>query len=586
MSSNRLRRRSQDGFTLIELTVALSLLMVVLLASLPAFLGMLRTAVSTKVQTQAKNINQQRLEQLKDLRYHIDRQNGPFLDLLDIYFTNANTSGATIAVTVDGSVQTGLYVPTAAATATAPAGPYYRVTVARVLAGKTFTQTVYSRFLGPSGAPISMTAFENAYDSQTIGRDAAPAAELGVTLVTSWADGTRTKTLSTSTRIVDGRPEAAVIQTQARAAAVRISSTATDGTTLQLVGGVADADGTQSTGSSVAGFSAGAQATRTGFPAVTGKSVSFNLPTAAVTTVNNSGPQTAASGCSWYGFASSGVDNGTGSLAGGLPKAPTTVDNTTPPTMMSGYLSANGGGACGILSYDNLAGGGVARPTTTSDPIGHQMGAAPYVRIPDNISGSGPVVSGSAYVTSNPITSAPQKSAAGAASTLLQPVVLFPNNPDSGGMGLVRMRLTSASLTCASSTTTGVLGAASATYAFELGWWGKMPSDPGTTPVWHTTTWTYNSATNAAPVRTSGPAWDPANTLLSNGLRLSDLIAAPGAGAAPSVLTTGATSGLRGFSDGIFSITTASTTTNELQPGFSAIKVAVGQMTCVADDQR
>lgn len=583
MSTRRLRR-SDDGFTLVELTVALGLLMVVLLASLPAFLGMLRTAVSTTLQTQAKNLSQQRLEQLKDLRFHIARQNGPFLDLLDIYYTNASTSGVATAVSVDGSTQTGVYVPTAAAAAGVPAGPYYRVSLNRVLASKTFTQSVYTQFLGPSGAPISMTPSENVYDSQTAGRDSAPAGAVAITIVTSWADGARSKSLTATTRIVDGRPELPVIQTQARATAVQISSTGADGATLQLNGGVANVDGSQSSSSSIAGFATGAQASRTGYPTVTGKAVSFDLPTTVATTVNNSGPQTAGSGCSWFGFASSGVDNGTGSVSTGLPKAPANVDSTVPPTKMSGYVSANGGGSCGLVSYDNLVGGGSARPTTVVDPLGFEMGAAPYVRIPDNITGSGPLVLGSAYATSAVLPASPQKSEAGATATSTQPVVLFPNNPESGGRGLVSLRLVSSSVKCTSATTTGVLGTAVAAYTFELGWWGTGPGDA--TAVWHTATWTYSSA-NPAPVLQAGSAtWNPTQTVLGNGKLLSDLITSPGTGAAPSVLSTGATTGLRGFNDGIFTVTTASTLTNELQPGFSRISVSVGRLSCVADDQR
>ena len=456
------------------------------------------------------------------------------------------------------------------------------------MSGKVFTQNVYTQFLGPDGAVLSMTPYQNVYDSQVAGRDAAPAGSVGITIITSWLDGTKTKKLVTATRVVDGRPEAAVVQTQARATAVQISSTGADGATLQLSAGVASADGSQSSGSSVSGFATGAQAVRTGVASVTGKAVSFDLPATPASTVNNTSPQTAGSGCSWFGFAASGVDNGSGSVATGLPKAPSTVDSTTPPTAMSGYISANGGGSCGLLSYDNLVGGGMGQPTSPSTAIGYEMGAAPYVRAPDDVSGSGPVISGSAYVTSSDLTASPQKSTAGATAKSTQPVVLFPNTAEaSSGRGLVSMRLVSSSLTCNSSTTAGALGVTTAAYTFELGWWGKGPTETGAAynPVWHTTTWTYDSATNSAPVRT-GSAWDPENTLLANGMRLSQLITSPAGGAAPSVLTTGATSGIQGFNDGIFSLTSASTLTNELQAGYSGIKVSVGRLTCVADDER
>jgi len=84
----------------------------------------------------------------------------------------------------------------------------------------------------------------------------------------------------------------------------------------------------------------------------------------------------------------------------------------------------------------------------------------------------------------------------------------------------------------------------------------------------------------------SGPTWDPDHTSLGNSLKLSQLITSPGLGATPSVMSTGTTTGLRGFSDGIFSLATISTLTNEPVPGYSSVKVKVGELTCVADDQR
>ena len=164
-------------------------------------------------------------------------------------------------------------------------------------------------------------------------------------------------------------------------------------------------------------------------------------------------------------------------------------------------------------------------------------------------------------------------------------MTLFPNNPESLGQGLVSMRLLSASVDCTSATTSGALGAAVGKYSFQLGWWGLRNPDP--VLRWHTATWNYDSSINAAPILIAGSdVWDPANTSLGNSKKLSDLIVAPASPAVPALLTTGTTTGLRGFIDGIFSVTTASTLTNEPVPTYSQIKVQIGQLTCVADDQR
>jgi len=59
-----------------------------------------------------------------------------------------------------------------------------------------------------------------------------------------------------------------------------------------------------------------------------------------------------------------------------------------------------------------------------------------------------------------------------------------------------------------------------------------------------------------------------------------------GSATAPNGVATGASNGLRGFPTGVFTLTTAPTLLNESSPGFSAINVQLGQLSCVADDQR
>jgi hypothetical protein len=98
--------------------------------------------------------------------------------------------------------------------------------------------------------------------------------------------------------------------------------------------------------------------------------------------------------------------------------------------------------------------------------------------------------------------------------------------------------------------------------------------------------WTYDSSLNAAPVPTVGAGydtWDPANTFLSTGQPLSNLVQGP---AVPNVVKSGANNGLRGFPSGIFTLTTAPTLLNETSAGLSAINLQLGQLSCVADDQR
>jgi hypothetical protein len=162
---------------------------------------------------------------------------------------------------------------------------------------------------------------------------------------------------------------------------------------------------------------------------------------------------------------------------------------------------------------------------------------------------------------------------------MAQPVVIFPNTGVTPG-GLVKVTLTTAAVDCTSGSTPTVSG----NYSVKLEWFGQGPAD--TAARWHSRTFTYNSATSATP-SASGDAWDPDNTSLSSGLKLSQVVQVSLSGSGmPQVLSQGAQTGLRGFPNGILTVTTAPTLTNELAPGYSAINVVVGKITCVADDLR
>jgi prepilin-type N-terminal cleavage/methylation domain-containing protein len=577
-------RADDEGFTLIEVVVAFALLSVVMVSALPVFINMLKATAVTKANTQAKNLSQERLDQMRDLRFHVDRQNGPFLDLLDIYYTNAKSASPVTTVTSGTGTLTGQYIAAGAGTGGEPAGPFYRVRTGAIPGATSYSQIIDTQFLGVDGSAIPAARFQDVYDSQTVGKDQSPSLMVGVTVITSWVYGGQTKTFRSYTRITDGRPQVPVIQSQSRAIAVDVTSNAVNSSTLELQAGVVKLDGAQSSGSSVSGYVTGALATQTGVTPVTGKMAQFALPATALTTGGTSGAQSAGAGCSWWAVGKTDTNNVTGDISLGLPNAPTNVGTTSPYNTVSGFVGKNSGGSCGQLSYDNTVGGGLLR----ADSLGAQMGAAPFVQVPDVTSGSGASLVGSGYVVSNPLPSSPQQTKSGAAASMAAPVVLFPNNPDAtfnatlGAKGLVGAILDQSSIDCVSGSS-GADGTIVGKYTFRLFWWGRGTADAAAR--WHTATWTYNSSSGSTPVLATGSdTWDPANTTLSNGTRLSDLVQT--SGSAPNVLSTGATNGLRGFPTGVFTLTTAPTLSNESSTGFSAINVQLGQLSCVADDQR
>lgn len=582
-TSERLRRRMHGdrGFSLVEIVIAMGLLSVVLLAAIPMLLSMLGSTVVTRMNTQAKNLSQQRLEQLRDLRFHVDHQNGPFLDLLDLYYTNANAAGTPTNVVAGAVTLTGRYYSTGISRGVS--APFYEVTTGPLPGAEDFSQTIFAQFLGVDGSVLDKARYENVYDSQDPtdqGRDAPPSLSVRFIVITDWVQRGEAKEYRTTTVITDGRPELPLIQSQAKAIAVSVSSTAADATTLQLQGGLANLDGAQSSGSSVAGFVTGALATRTGLPAVSGQAKQFSLPGQGVTSSGSSGAQSAASGCSWYGFGPNGVTNVDGDVPAGLPKAPINVDDAGGPKVVTGSINQGTSNSCGLLSFDNLVGGGTPLDTTTS-VLAQHMGAAPYVRVPDS-SGSGGGLSGSGYLTATPVTASPLQTRSGARVAMAQPAVLFPNNTASGSQGLVRARLSSGQVDCVSGVS-GAAGTVTGSYTLILEWWGKATSD--TAARWHTRTYTYDS-TATTPLTETGDAWEPATTLLDATTTLDQVVQVTVPDATNGVVVTGTTTGLRGFQNGVITLTTASTLSNEPQPGFSAIKVQLGQLSCVADDAR
>jgi hypothetical protein len=207
------------------------------------------------------------------------------------------------------------------------------------------------------------------------------------------------------------------------------------------------------------------------------------------------------------------------------------------------------------------------------------MGSAPFVRVPD-ASTSSASITGSAYVTSSGLNATPQQTKAGARASMAQPVVIFPGSSESAGSGLVKVTLTVSAVDCTSGSTPTVSGS----YTVQLEWFGQDPAD--TSPRWHARTYAYNSAVSATP-SASGDPFDPTKTLLSSGLHLSDIVQVSlSSSGLPQVLSQGAQTGLRGFPNGILTVTTARTLATEFAPGYSAINVVVGKITCVADDLR
>jgi hypothetical protein len=273
---------------MIEVLVAITLLGLFGAATVPLLVTGLRASVVAKLDTGAKNLSQQRFELMRNLPFRIayDPAITVGVDLLDTYYPGLTAP--------TGGVTTPGYVTTQARRAGEPAtGPFYRTVWHPALAGKTSTQYVSVQFLKPDVTPKTPVTPPAGYSTLSIGNDRAPSTLVGVTVVTEWTIGSKSKRFTVYTEISDVAPGAPLVTLQARAAALRISSTVgldSDQTDLLLESGVVNIDGSLSSGASAASSATGGYASLTPGTRVSGATRTASAPAdvAAGATTDNS----------------------------------------------------------------------------------------------------------------------------------------------------------------------------------------------------------------------------------------------------------------------------------------------------------
>jgi prepilin-type N-terminal cleavage/methylation domain-containing protein len=452
-----------EGFSLVEVIVALSIFAVVAFAALPVLVVGLQASQKARVETLAKDLSQLRIERMRNLTYHVDEQNGPYVDLLDRYYTNA--SGTATATGETGC--TGQYLSTAPGTDGAPSGPAYRVTCVDLPESAGFTQVVYTQFLQRTGVPLTPATL---YDSQLDGRDDPPSQLVGVTVLTSWDKAGRQGTLRTYTEIAEAKGGGALVTTQAQALALKVSALdAAAGTHLVAQAGQVKADGSltsgsvasvQTVGASLEQITASPQRVTGGVGnAVAPKTTSPANPAGDSSTVASgsislgAGLTSLASapwvGCGWSWSNKTAYSNASSTTGSGIPQAPSNVGAdalASGAAATSAGLLRNGGGCEGYaFGFRNWL-------TAPANAPGLGLSTArPQVYVLDGTAGGGDLAlglgRGGAAVSATDALTATHDATAVATSTFEQigilPTVNHPN-------GLVTATLTSARIACRS----------------------------------------------------------------------------------------------------------------------------------------
>ena len=570
------RRTSGEssGFALVEIIVALSVIGLAAAASTPLLITGIDASVTARMNTQAKNFAQQRIESMRDLQFHVDRQNGPFIDLLDIYYTDRNSTPVTR--TRANEVEVGQWVSGGAA-APAPSGPFYEITVAQLPGSPQFSQRIYTQFLDYSGSPVAASSFTT-YNSQTEGVDAPPTNMVGVTVVTSWTRGTSSHSYSSYTRIADSRGAGSTVTSQASGSFLRLSATGSSSNSLSVdlldslasgalsTGSLATADirSLQATDAAADGY-AGASAVAT---SPSGSS-SQSSPVSAFTTTGDT------ANCGWVDAGVTQVGDVTAATTGGLPQVPSDIDVNVPPTHQSGaQLLGGSSDRCGSFGFSNQS--------SSYDPNLMLASNVPLVRLANDTS-STLIASSTSWVNASAAVGASHSVTSGAGAGSSKTLQLFPGASFvTDGLGVLDVRLTTSVIACSSTVATGVTTSAS------TGSWSI------TVDYWHATdllghgarttlgTYTWNSATDsgsADPLASVNPASIVVYQSGLTVLHLSDYIA--NWSTARSIVEN-PSSGLHQL-NGIVSITTQPVRNGDL---LASIGVLLGNLSCVADDSR
>lgn len=181
---------------MVEVVVAIGILGVLVLATLPSVVGGIQATELARRTTQAKAIVLGETERLRNLPYYVARNAGPFVDVLDRYYTSLSpaaaptcgTAGALVAPEVGTS---GFVAAGAARCGWEPSGAMYRQVRIGTAAGgqRGFVVVTNTQFL-TDATPPAPVAPPAGWTTQEVGKDQPPARQVGVTVTVFPQTGT------------------------------------------------------------------------------------------------------------------------------------------------------------------------------------------------------------------------------------------------------------------------------------------------------------------------------------------------------------------------------------------------------------
>jgi hypothetical protein len=420
--------------------IAMLIFAVIAVASLGFVTTSLTATALSRTETVAKNLNQERLERMRNLPYFQHANVSSVPDLLDTYYTSSSAPA--------GSTASDGFVAAAGARDTAKgdpaAGPFYR----RVFQGPGpvgFTQRVTAQFMSAAITVMPAPVFVSTSTGPT-GLPPSPTISVRVTTLWSAPDG-RQRRFIVESQIADAAAKFPLVTLQARLSMLRVAGVLPGPQELLSEAGVLSLDGSLSTTAVASAKAQGVFASVANGPREDGANGSVSAPPSTTLSVASVGPKTLISTSEVAAFSGTSVTALAVSSDGGQPVAGT---ETTP---VNAILQGNGLGN-GYFRASN-------RPDTTSR-LG-LIGPA-VVATETGCGASCAAVRASGHVTS--VGGASHSATAGLTGAVKGTVALLPTAtaPD----GLIQLTLSSFSLSCVSAAGASPPGKVILSYAGTL----------------------------------------------------------------------------------------------------------------------
>ncbi|HET7734329.1 MAG TPA: type II secretion system protein [Nocardioidaceae bacterium] len=575
------RRADAAGFTLVEVMVALGIVTLVLLALVPQLVVGIRSTGLAREMTHTKGIAQGQIERMHNLPFHVAREAGQFVDVLDRYYPNASTSPSGPTCTGAGGIAvppstsaTGFVTATGARCSYEPAAgsAFYRVVEQRTDAATgSHTIVVNTQFLS-DGTPPAAVAPDASYNSQTTGKDNPPSNQIGVTVTVFSQRFPARKPVTLYTQIASQPPAFTRLRGRSGVRVLEIGSATWDGTTatpLSLSAGVVNIAGSVSTASKITVSRGAVTVTRgTGTTAYGLSWVDAAPPAATVASRTAGEGSVVTEGCALACWGSSELGSVLVTSDDGLP----TVGSATAPARAVLSGATNNG-----LSFGNA-------PNAADYEESLKFAGNPVnlVRLNTSAGRSTPGVTacitpGSTYVEGAGFvlsTASEVQSCATAAATVVE---LFPTT--TAPTGLVRLELVAASASC---TVTGSTHVPTTAFDYQLivDYWDNLKGGAGgyqrVGPIMATTASDLLAAVNLT-------------TPVGGGKQLGDYIASWSSVTPDRVKATASANIAEVNIPGVVTISTQPTlpdpdlTDDRTPPGVS---LTMGALSCYAEDRR